>query len=198
MIVGAGEHLAWREPPAQAHSKDRAQSPTSASYPAQSKVETLSSLIRPTALLRPASRNKVGLHSYVSEAKRLMNTFVLILFFCYGSTDLGAMKGIPKQNSECVCVKGGKSPKGIHYSISFLSCPESTNRNMYDTGCLCCSLYRRLLLQTTIYLSCCSPSLFCRQTAGIPRLLKSLNPATQALRNGFCCICASRSLHSPD
>lgn len=46
------------------------------------------------------------------------------------------------------------------------------------------------------YICCCSPSLFCRQTAGNPQKLKSLNPTTQTLQNVFCC--ASKILHSPD
>ena len=48
------------------------------------------------------------------------------------------------------------------------------------------------------YICCCSPSLFCRQGAEYPGKLKSPNTTTQTLRNVLCCICASRSSHSPD
>lgn len=118
-------------------------------------------------------------------------------FSAMGSTDLHAMKGIPKQNSECVCVKEGKSPKGIHYSISFLFCPDPL------IG-ICMTLHSCAVHCADDswcqqqHICCCSPSLFCRQTAGNPQKLKSLDPATQAFENVFCCICASSSLHSPD
>lgn len=116
-------------------------------------------------------------------------------FSAMGTTDLDAMKGIPKQNSLCVCVKLGDSLKGIHYSISFLFCPDPligicmTPRVcvIYCTDDYWCKQH---------YSCCCSPSLFCGQTAGNPQKLKALNPTTQTHQNVFCC--ASRSSHSPD
>lgn len=96
-----------------------------------------------------------------------------------GSTDLDAMKGIPKQNSVCVCMKLGDSLKGIHYSISFLFCPDAL------IG-ICMTLHASVVYCTDWrkqqYICCCSPSLFCRQTAGNPQKLKALNPTTQTLQ----------------
>lgn len=79
--------------------------------------------------------------------------------------------------------------------ISFL--PRSSNQNMYDTASLCCILYKRLAVQKTIYLLLFSVFVL-QQTSGNPQKLKSLKPATQTLLNVFCCVLASRFLHSPD
>lgn len=69
-----------------------------------------------------------------------------------GSTDLDAVKGIPKQNSVCVCV-GKKETGSKVFIIQFhFFLPRSTNQNMYDTTCPCCILYRQLLVQTTVQL----------------------------------------------
>lgn len=114
-----------------------------------------------------------------------------------GSTDLDAIKGIPKQNSVCVCLKERDSLKGIHYSISFLFCPDPLiGICMILHPCVVyCTNDLRCKKQ---YICCCFLSLFCRQTSGNPQKLKSLKPATQTLLNVFCCVLASRFLHSPD
>ena len=93
-----------------------------------------------------------------------------------GSTDLDAMKGIPKQNSVCVCMKLGDSLKGIHYSISFLFCPDAL------IG-ICMTLHASAVYctqaQTTIYLLLFSIFVL---PAGNPQKLKALNPTTQTLQ----------------
>ena len=54
-----------------------------------------------------------------------MNTLILILFFsAMSSADLDTIKGIAKQNSVCASLRERDSLKGIHYSISFLFCPN--------------------------------------------------------------------------
>lgn len=139
------------------------------------------------------------MYSHVSEEQRLMNTAVLILFFsAMGSTDLDTVKRIPKQNSVCVCVGGKKETASKVFIIQFhffFSCPDPLIR-------ICMTLRAHVVYCTDNYwckqqyICCCSPSLFCRQTAGNPQKSKALNPTTQTLKNVFGC--APRSSHSPD
>lgn len=125
-------------------------------------LSSLSSFIRPTGLLRPSWQGQ-SLYVFICitgvETDEYIGTDPL--FSAMGSTDLDAMKGIPKQNSVCVCVKERESLKGIHYSISFLFCPDPLigicmtqyARNVYCKDDYWCKQQ---------YIYCCSPSLFCR------------------------------------
>lgn len=111
-----------------------------------------------------------------------------------GSTDLDAMKEIPKQNSVCVCVKEGDSLKGIHYSISFLFCPDPL------IG-ICMTLHARVVVY-------CKDDYWCKKQNlllfSIFVLQADSRESTEAqsskpnhpnthIQNAFCCIRASRS-----
>lgn len=96
----------------------------------------------------------------------------------------------------CLCERRQKPQRySLFNFISFL--PRSTNRNMYDSACSCCTLYRRQLVQTTTYLLLFS--IFVLQTGSREstnaQISKPSHPRTPKC---VYCICASSSLHSPD
>lgn len=165
-------------------------SPPSISY------SMLSSFIRPTGLLKPAWQGQ-SLHVFICirgvETDEYSGTDRL--FLLWAQQTLMQWKGF--LNRIVYVPVWEKRRQAQRYSLfNFIFfCPDPLIR-------ICMTLRARVVYCTDNYWykqqysCCCSPSLFCRQTAGNPQKLKALNPTTQTLKNMLCC--ASRSLHSPD